>query len=232
MKRLMVAVAGILGMVRSVEAQVGYEPRASPYRDVDYRQGVTAFAGWYNAALDPARVASRSGPMAGLRYDLTLAGPAQLTVQSAYVHAERNVIDPRQPRRTQLLGRRSAPLLLNDVGISLNLTGSRSWHDLIPLIQLGGGTASDLHPSPDLGNYSFGTTFALSLGTGVRWVSRGRWEARADLIDHLYSIRYPSTYAKSFTTNPNDAVLGAGDARTRWRHNAALTIGFTYKFLR
>jgi hypothetical protein len=225
-------VMGSLVAARSAVAQVGYEPEKSPYRDVEYRQGVTAFAGWYSAALDPARVAARSGPMAGLRYDLTLAGPAQLTVRSAYVHSERNVIDPRQPRATQLLGRRSAPLLLNDVGISLNLTGARSWHNLIPLIQFGGGTATDLNSGADIGNYSFGTTFALSLGTGLRWVSGGRWEVRGDVTDHLYSIRYPSTYAKSFTTNPNDAVLGTSDSRSRWRHNAGLTIGLTYKFLR
>jgi hypothetical protein len=231
-KRMMLVVVGILSLARYADAQVGYEPQASPYRDVEYRQGVTAFAGWYSAALDPARVASRSGPMAGLRYDLTLAGPAQLTVSSAYVQSERNVIDPRQARPTQLLGQRSAPLLLNDVNISLNLTGARSWHNLIPLIQFGGGTASDLHSAPDLGNYSFGTAFALSLGTGVRWVSRGRWEVRGDVIDHLYSIRYPATYAKSFTSNVNDAVLAPGDSRSRWRHNAALTIGLTYKFLR
>jgi hypothetical protein len=223
---------GILAIARHAGAQVGYEPQASPYRDVDFRQGVTAFAGWYSAALDPARVASRSGPMAGLRYDLTLAGPAQLTVQSAYVQSERNVIDPRQPRRTQLLGRRSAPLLLNDVSITLNLTGARSWHNFIPLLQFGGGTASDLHSAPDIGNYSFGTAFALSLGTGIRWVPGGRWEIRGDVIDHLYSIRYPSTYAKSFTTNPSDAVLAPSDSRSRWRHNAGLTLGVTYKFLR
>lgn len=232
MKRLMVVLMGSFAVTSPALAQVGYEPQASPYRDVEYRQGVTTFAGWYSAALDPARVAPRSGPIAGLRYDLTLAGPAQLTVRSAYVHSERNVIDPRQPRATQLLGRRSAPLLLNDVGISLNLTGARSWHNLIPLIQFGGGTATDLHSGADIGNYSFGTTFALSLGTGLRWVSGGRWEVRGDVTDHLYSIRYPSTYAKSFTTDPNDAVLGTSDSRSRWRHNAGLTIGLTYKFLR
>jgi len=235
-KRLMAVVVGVvmgsLVAARSAVAQVGYEPEKSPYRDVEYRQGVTAFAGWFSAALDPARVASRSGPMAGLRYDLTLAGPAQFTVRSAYVHSERNVIDPRQPRATQLLGRRSAPLLLNDIGIALNLTGARSWHNLIPLIQVGGGTATDLNAGADIGNSAFGTTFALSLGTGLRWVSGGRWEVRGDVTDHLYSIRYPSTYAKSFTTNPNDAVLGTSDSRSRWRHNAGLTIGLTYKFLR
>ena len=235
MKRLMAVVGVVIGslvVARSAVAQVGYEPEKSPYRDVEYRQGVTAFAGWYSAALDPARVASRSGPMAGLRYDLTLAGPAQLTVRSAYVHSERNVIDPRQPKATQLLGRRSAPLLLNDVGISLNLTGARSWHNLIPLIQFGGGTATDLNSGADVGNYSFGTTFALSLGTGVRWVSGGRWEVRGDVTDHLYSVRYPSTYVSSFTTNPNDAVLGTSGSRSAWRHNVGMTIGLTYKFTR
>jgi hypothetical protein len=227
-------VVAVVAVTRPALAQVGvgYEPQTSPYRDVEFRQGVTAFTGWYSAAIDPAHVAPRSGPMAGLRYDLTLAGPAQLTVRSAYVKSERNVIDPRQPPSTRVLGKRSAPLLLNDVGITLNLTGARSWHNVIPLIQFGGGTATGLNSSPDIGNYSFGTTFALSVGAGIRWVSGRRWEVRGDVTDHLYSIRYPSTYAQSFTTNANDAVLGPSDSRSPWRHNAALTIGLTYKFLR
>lgn len=232
MKRFLVLATSLIVTANVATAQVGYEPQASPYRDVEYRQGVTAFAGWFSAALDPIRVASRSGPVGGLRYDLTLAGPAQLSISSAYVKSERNVIDPRQSAGTRFLGRRSAPLLLNDVNITLNLTGARSWHNLIPLVQFGGGTASDLNPTADIGNYSFGTAFALSLGTGVRYVSRGRWEVRGDVVDHLYSIRYPGTYTKSFTSNPNDAVLGAGESRSRWRHNAALTLGLTYKFLR
>lgn len=233
MKRTMAGVVLAMACVApTATAQVGYEPAASPYRDVEYRQGVTAFAGWFSAALDPARVAPRSGPMAGLRYDLHLTGPAQLTVRSAYVSSERNVIDPRQPPATRLLERRAVPLLLSDVDITVNLTGERSWHYLVPLVQVGGGIASDLRPSQDVGNYSFGTTFALAFGAGVRWVPGGRFEVRADVTDHLYSIRYPSSYFQSTSANGNSPVLGESTGTSKWRHNAGVTLGVTYRFRR
>lgn len=227
-----VVVAGMFGVAPTVSAQVGYEPAESPYRDVEFRQGVTAFAGFFSAALDPARVASRSGPMAGLRYDLHLTGPAQLTVRSAYVHSERDVIDPRQPPATRVLERRSAPLLINDLGITVNLTGQRSWHHIVPLVQIGGGTASDLRPAQDVGNYSFGTTFALAFGAGVRWVPGGRFELRGDVTDHLYSLRYPASYFQTTTANGNSPVLAPTSGRSKWRHNAGLTLGVTYRFRR
>jgi hypothetical protein len=217
-------------------AQVGYDPAKSPYQDVPWRQGVTAFVGWYNAAIDPAGVAPRSAPMYGVRYDLQLAGPAQLTVRTAATTSKRNVLDPRQPKATRLLGETAAPLLLTDVGITLNLTGQRSWHGLVPTIQFGGGVASDLHPRADIGNYKFGgtsgTTFALSLGSGIRYVPGGRfnrWEVRGDVTDYLFAIKYPSSY---ISTGLTPSVLKANASASSWRHNAGLTLGLTYRFLR
>ena len=61
---------GSLVVARSAVAQVGYEPEKSPYRDVEYRQGVTAFAGWFSAALDPARVV-KAASSAGARLLVT-----------------------------------------------------------------------------------------------------------------------------------------------------------------
>jgi len=218
--------------------QVGYDPAHSPYRDVGYRQGVTPFGGWYSAALDPAGVGPRSAPMMGLRYDVHLAGPAQFMVRTALVTGERNVIDPRQPAGKRLLGQKPSDLLLADLGLVINLTGQRSFYRLVPLVQFGAGIASDLHPAQDVGNYKFGgtagTTFALTFGGGVRYVPGGRferWEARGDVTDYLYAIKYPSSY---FTTlgSTQAGVLPYRSPTSRWRHNAGLTLGLSYRFLR
>ena len=221
----------LAALATNARAQVGFPPERSPYRDVPWRQGVTVVTGWFNAASAPAGIGPQSAPLIGLRYDIQLAGPAQLTVRSVYVPTERNVLDPRQRPGQRALGTRSSQMLLNDLGISVNLTGDRSWHSLVPVIQLGAGTASDLHPSLDVGNYSFGTTFALTLGGGVRWVTGGRLEIRADVTDYLYSYRYPGTYFAA-TQAGDMPVLGIDSPRTRWRHNAGLTIGATWRYRR
>ena len=230
-RKIATMIAVFLAFTGAARAQVGFPPERSPYRDVPWRQGLTAFTGWFNAAIEPAGVAPASAPMVGLRYDVQLAGPAQLTVRSAYVASERDVIDPRQVTGRRGFGTRSAPMLLNDLGISVNLTGDRSWHSIVPVIQFGAGTASDLHPSLDIGNYSFGTTFALTLGGGVRWVPGGRFEVRADVTDYLYSYRYPGTYFQA-TQAGDSPVLPSGSPRSRWRHNAGLTLGVTWRYRR
>jgi hypothetical protein len=238
-KRTTLVALGIfsLGLAAApLAAQVGYDPAKSPYQDVPWRQGVTAVVGWYNAAIDPAGVAPRSAPMYGLRYDLQLAGPAQLTVRSVATASNRHVLDPRQPKATRLLGETPAPLLFTDVGITLNLTGQRSWHRLVPTFQFGFGVASDLKPAADVGNYKFagnsGTTFALSLGSGIRYVPGGRfnrWEVRGDVTDYLFAIKYPGSY---ISTSATPSVLKPNASTSSWRHNAGLTLGLTYRYLR
>ena len=217
--------------------QVGYDPAHSPYKDVSWRQGLTPFAGWYSAALDPARVAPQSAPMYGLRYDIELAGPAQFMVRTALASGQRNVIDPRQPAATRLLGQKPSNLLLTDLGLIINLTGQRSWHNVIPLLEFGAGVASDLTPAKDVGNYKFGgtagTTFALTFGGGVRYVPGGRferWEVRGDVTDYLFAIKYPGSYFASTSSGPG--VLPFGSSASHWRHNAGLTLGLSYRFLR
>ena len=240
MKRTTLAAAMVaMALARPAMAQqVGYDPAHSPYRDVGYRQGVTPFVGWYSAALDPAGVAPRSAPMFGLRYDIHLAGPAQFMVRTALVNGKRNVIDPRQPAGSRLLGQKPSELLLADLGLIVNLTGERSWHSLVPLVQFGAGVASDVHPAQDVGNYKFGgtagTTFALTFGGGVRYVPGGRferWEVRGDVTDYLYAIKYPSSYFTTITST-QPGVLPFRSSASRWRHNAGLTLGLSYRFLR
>lgn len=227
---------GLLAVAAPLAAQVGYDPAKSPYHDVPWRQGLTFVAGWYNAAIDPAGVAPRSAPMYGLRYDLQLAGPAQLTIRSAATASKRHLLDPRQPKATRMLGEVDAPLLFTDIGLTLNLTGQRSWHGLVPLVQFGAGVASDLKPATDVGNYKFGgtsgTTFALSLGTGVRYVPGGRferWEVRGDVTDYLFALKYPGSYISTATT---PSVLKPDASASSWRHNAGFTLGLSYRFLR
>jgi hypothetical protein len=142
MNRVLLAFAiTLVGVPAAAQVDVGYPPPRSPFRDLEYRHELTLFGGYYMAAKDPAGAAPTSAPMEGLRYELVVGGPAQLVFRLARVNSERNVINPLEPRATRNLGVQSWPIYLTDLGFSLNLTGQRSWHGVVPVISGGIGLA-------------------------------------------------------------------------------------------
>jgi hypothetical protein len=210
-------------------AQVGNTPAGSPYRDLEYRHAFTLYGGQFNAAKDPAGVAPQGGPLVGVRYDWQLAGPASLTARVAHVWSQREVVNPEAVEAARRLGVRDWSLFLADLGFTLSLTGQKSFHRLVPVLHGGLGIASDFKGA-DLGDYKFGTAFALAFGVGVRYVPAGRLELRADLSDHLYQIKYPSSYYEP--ASDGTQVLPGFRAQSLWKHNAALTLGAAYQLFR
>ena len=211
-------------------AQVGHPPDRSPYTDLEFKQEATLFSGYYNAAKDPAGVLPRGGPLVGARYDLRLGGPAYLTVKSAGVITDRTVLDPAQPSATRDLGSRSSLLFLADVGLTLNLTGQKSFRKLVPVIGASVGIASDFK-SPDVGQFEFGTPFALSYGAGVKWVPGGRTQWRLDVTNYVHKIKYPDSY---FIVSASDGtrILRETTPQSFWKGNLAITVGASYLFFR
>ena len=220
-----------LALPAALAAQdVGYTPEASPYRELVFRQEATVFGGWYAAGEDRVGVAPRSGPIAGLRYEVRIGGPASFYARTGLVRSERTVINPLNPAATRTVGDVSVNLLLADVGLSMNLTGQKSWHGLVPVLAGGLGIASDFEDA-DVGNYRFGTPFAVSVGAGVRWVPGGNLQLRVDLTDHLYQVKYTASYY-SAPKGGGDPVLAPSEKQNAWKHNASLTVGGSYLFFR
>ena len=212
-------------------AQVGHSPAKSPYADLDYRQEWTFFSGRYDAGKDPAGVAPQPGQLYGLRYDLRLGGPAYLTARFADVQSQRTVLDPVKPLATRNLGLKPWPIYLVDLGISMNLTGFKSYHQLVPVLGAGVGVASDFKGVRDIGQYDFGTPFAFYFGAGVKWIPTGRqFQLRADVGDHFYQIRYPNTYYQSVNSVP--PILTPSQAKNFWKSNTSATLGLSYLFFR
>ena len=210
------------------EAQVGYPPSRSPFRDLFYRQEATLFTGYYAAGSDPVGVGPGSGPMVGVRYEVRIGGPAQFSARAGRVFSERTVIDPAKPVGERRVGTASIPLYLIDIGITFNLTGQKSYLGLVPVASLGGGVASDFTSKRDVGDFRFGTPFAISLGAGVRYVRDGPFQLRLDVLDYLYQIRYPNTYFQS-AGGVEPVRRGSQSA---WTHNLAITVGASYQFFR
>ena len=228
---LAIAVALPVALPAAAGAQdVGHRPEESPYRDIPFRQEATVFGGWYSAGKDPAGVAPRSGPMAGVRYEIRIGGPAQFYARAGLVRSERTILDPVNPPATRVIGEPKVDLVMADVGLSMNLTGQKSWHGFVPVVSGGLGVVSDLDEA-DVGGFRLGTPFAVSLGAGLRWLSGGNLQLRADVTDHLYQVKYPDSYFVAPSATP-EPVLAPTDKQNVWKHNIALTLGASYLFFR
>jgi hypothetical protein len=237
-RRLAVVVSGLaLWTHNELLAQVGYPPQRSPYRDLQETQEVSFFSGYYRAKLDPARVAPRSGPIVGIHYQWRSQGPVNLTADFSRVTSERRVLDPERSatcaaanRECKYLGTFRWPLYIADAGLALSATGARSFFRLVPDLRVGVGIATDFHTRADVGDFGFGTRFAFNGGVGIRWVPGGRYQIRADFMNHLYSVKYPEKYYQA--ADDGTVIFDANQSRTAWLNNPGITIGVSYLFSR
>jgi hypothetical protein len=225
-------VVGFMTIATTAGAQVsvGYPPQSSPFRDLEYHQELTAFGGYFDPAADPAGVAPRGGPIGGVRYEINVGGPVNLVTRFARANSERNVIDPTKPKATRSLGSAEWPVYLADVGFSLNLTGQRSWHGVVPLVYLGAGVASDGGKKVEADPYRLGTTFAILYAAGLRIVPGGRFQIRADAGTHMYQIKYPAGYF--IKASDDTQVLPDSQSKSFWKRNQAYTLGISYLLFR
>ena len=231
MKRILLAVTfAICSAPLAAQVDVGAPPTQSPFRDLEFKHELTAFGGYYLAAKDPARVAPRSAPMEGIRYEIVIGGPVELVARIARVNSERQVINPLEPRASRDRGIQSWPVYLTDLGFALNLTGQRSWHGVVPVIHAGIGLASDLDKKVEEDQFNVGTTFAFAFGGGLRIVPGGRFQLRADVGTWMYEYEYPATYFA--TTSDNTTVLPDKQAKNFWKKNLGLTLGASYLLFR
>jgi hypothetical protein len=111
----------------------------------------------------------------------------------------------------------------------VSLTGQKSFHHIIPVINAGAGIATcgcTVSRDP----YTFGTPFAFSFGGGLRYVPGGRLQLRADWGDYLYQLKYPNAYY--LTPTNGTAAARSGQAKSFWKNNRALTLGASLLFFR
>ncbi len=232
MKQLLfvIAFAAIAQGASAQTVDVGYPPPKSPFRDLEYHQEFTVFGGYFAAASDPASAAPKSAPMEGIRYEVTVGGPAQIVARFARVNSQRNVIDATAPAASRILRSESWPLYIVDAGMSLNLTGQRTFHGVVPVIYTGVGLVSDLDKKETIDPFNIGTNFAFSFAGGLRVVPGGRFQIRADVGTYLYQIKYPTGYY--VITSDKTSVVPAAQAKNSWKRNGAFTLGASYLLFR
>jgi hypothetical protein len=225
--------ATLLFLVTSgvAHAQIGYAPEDSPFRDFEETQVLSLTGGYLWAPNVPGNVNPHSAPMAGLRYDLHVFGPAYFEARWMHAFSTRDVINPLNPPYARLLqSGKSSPLNLIDVGMALNLTGQRTTHSLVPVIDLDAGLATDLGAPHDSSGFRFGNAIELSGGFGLRYLpSWTKLKFRLDLTDYLYDTKLPDSYR---TSVDGSSVVTPSQSLTAWRQNIAVTLGVSLPFLK
>jgi hypothetical protein len=213
----------------NAHAQVGHLPQNSPYRDLETSQELTFFGGHYTPGKDPIGIAPTDGGMFGLRYLIHVGGPAFLMARWSHVNSERVTIDPTKTGAGRQLGKQNVSVNIYDIDLALNLTGQKSFHHIVPVVNMGAGIAScgcTVANDP----YTFGTPFAFTYGAGLRWVPGGRFQLTADWSHYLYQLKYPTAYYLAPTGG--SAAVPSNQARSFWKGNRALTIGASLLFFR
>lgn len=215
--------------VAPLAAQVGSEPDKSPYQDFNYHEDFSVWSGYFGGNTGEAGIGPQSSSIFGVRYGLHVGGPAEMSVRVGRAFSSRNVLDPTKFGAPRNLGSESDPLWIADVGINFALTGQKTYHHLVPEFGFGIGVVSS-STAQDVGAYSFGTSFAIHGGLGLKLVTHGPWGARIDATDYLWQLSYPGAYF--LVPTGGTAVLSSSQVQNEWTQNMALTFGISYIFSR
>ncbi len=208
--------------------QVGFPPAQSPYRDLEYKQELSPYGGWVNAANDPAGVLPKSASIAGLRYQIYIAGPVSFDADFSRMGSSRDVVDPKQNAGKRILGSTAAAVYGANVGMALGLTGRKSWHHLVPEARGGIGVLSSESTTQEASGYSFGTPFALTAGGGLKFVTLGRLQLRADATERWYKQKYPDSFF--LASSDGTTLVGTSQARSFWARQTLWTVGASLLF--
>lgn len=226
MKRLLTALLLATSASALQAQQVGYAPSRSPYRDLDQSMEIALLSGHFSPQADPAGVAPQGGGVFSMLYGWHASGPLFLTTSLTRIGSIRHVLDPLATTKDR--GTEAWPLWSVDGAMSVSLTGNRTFHGFMPLLNAGMGIITDRHTNSDVGDYQFGTKFEFLWGASFRYVPTSRWALRADLNNHFYSMGYPQTYY--ITGKDGNAIVAPNLSKSFWRNNPSLTIGISYLF--
>lgn len=224
-----VAAATLLLAPVVARAQVGHAPSKSPYEDYAVFQTLTLSAGQLLLGKDPAGVAPKDGPLAMVRYDIRVGGPAGLFVRYMGAPSERNELKPGNPRATRVVATPSVFTQVIDGGLNLDLTGKKTYRRFLPSVFAGVGMASDFAKA-DSGQYSFGSNFSFTYGGVLRYIPRHGPQLRLDVSNVFWKYQYPDTYyVKASDTT---SVLTLTRQRSAWRPNKVVSLGITFPIFR
>lgn len=198
----------------------------SPYRFIETKHEVGIYAGYLAIDGGKADVAPDPGPLVGARYNYHFTGPLSGEVGLGLVPTNRDV-KTRLGTSTTLsdVEQTESLLLLAEAGLRFHFTGARAWRGLAPYALLTGGLVADLAGTgtleqqiQEVDRFSFGPTFAASVGLGSQFFLTDNVSIRAEARDYVWRLSYPDLFS-GIVTEDNE-----------WANNFGLTVGGAIHF--
>ncbi len=212
---------------------------ASPYQFVDRKKDVGIFVGYMFADKGSAGLGPAAGLLAGAEFNIRVSDPIGIGFYGAYFPSERDVIDPQADDESErIVGTTDMNLFLLAGRLKLQLTGSRTWHRLVPYVYGGLGIVFDVSSNPSCfaepsqancqvparERLDFGTGFLGQIGLGVIWLPSERLGLRVTFDDSIWKLSTPDGFYDDTST------LFPTPPRSDWTNNLQLTAGLFFWF--
>jgi hypothetical protein len=218
------AVAIPLAVAAPLRAQVGHALNSSPYHDLHVRYLFSVTAGRSYGSGGKVGVGPGSGTLIGARLDVHLGGATDLTGNLTYGTLDRIVLNPSNGPDTRTVGTFPKRLLIADVGITLVLTGEKTWNGLAPYVGASLGMAFGGAVPTDSSGFHFTSKFVVGPQVGVRLHLGQKFFLRFEARDVIWQLRYPANFFTAPTNEPTAAPIldPVTNKTTQWTHNPML----------
>lgn len=223
----LVCVAPALGP--AAEAQVGHDPRRSPYVDLRRTQGAVVLTGWLGGDRGSLRIGHSEGPTYTVGYEIPVSGPLTFFPSVTYLRTNRYVINPFRDDSVRLTGPFDDDMLMIEAGLRFFVTGGKTWNGLTVYLSGSVGMAISDGSPPDSGSYKFGKKVALTPGVGLRFYPTRRLSVLVDGRAAAWRLLYPPDYFR-VASGDGIPVLTADQPDADWTIHPWISVGLGWNF--
>jgi len=218
----------------AASAQVGHDPRTSPYRDLKHGALLVPEAAIFQGSGGRLGVAPNSGVLRGFRAEIGGRGSITFGFEFATGTLERLIVDADDPVATRVKGPVDQTYSQFGITFLLNLTGGKTWHNLAPYVGGGLGVSSASRVPADTSGWNYGRRVYLAPTIGARYFLTRSIFLRAEARRQFVSVRYPDSYRQEPALDPGTATTSnavlAGQRVKQWIGAGVYTFGVGIPF--
>lgn len=215
-------------------AQVGHDPRTSPYRDLTRGAWLLPEVVSFGGSGGHLGIAPHDGRMYGVRAEIGGNRPLSFGLEFAAGTLQRLIVDADEPVASRVTGPVDQRVNMFGINLMLNLTGGKTWRGISPYVGSGAGINFAARTSADTSGWNYGRKFYFSPTVGVRWFLTRDIHLRAEARTQFLQVKYPESYREEPSKDPavapaSNAVLASGRLK-EWIASPLYTVSIGIPF--
>lgn len=215
-------------------AQVGHDPRLSPYRDLTRGGWLVPEAVFFGGSGGQLGIAPHGGQLFGIRAEIGGNRAVSFGLEFAAGTLERLIVDADDPVATRVKGPVDQRVNLLGVNLMLNLTGGKTWRGFAPYLGGGAGINFAASTAADTSGFNYGRKFYFAPTVGVRVFLTRNIHLRAEARTQFVQLKYPESYREEPANDPGtntdpNAVLANGRLK-EWTTTGLYTLSIGIPF--